>query len=65
MTTTLNLISASFSPDFRKTWNDYPLDHFFHSRHFKIIKAKADQTYGGSDHQPLVLEIEFNSQSLK
>ena len=62
MVEALSLTPAQFAPDFRKTWSDNPLDHFFYSRHFKLIKARADKSFKGSDHQPLVIEVELNRQ---
>lgn len=55
----LRLTEARFLPDNRMTFNGYPLDHFLHSSDLKIISAKADAKYEGSDHKPLAVEIEF------
>ncbi len=60
----LNLSSATFNPDFRKTWAGLPLDHFFFSHHFKLIKARSDKSFKGSDHQPLLIEVELDHQQI-
>ena len=64
MITDLKLTPAQFSPDYRKTFNGYPLDHFFYSQHFNFIKARVEKSFKGSDHQPLILEIELNHHLL-
>jgi endonuclease/exonuclease/phosphatase (EEP) superfamily protein YafD len=54
----LQLVEASFIPDNRITFNSLPLDHVFYSKHLKLISAKSDESYQGSDHKPL--ELVFN-----
>lgn len=55
----LNLKEASFYPDFRMRFNNHPLDHFFHTGDLKIIEAKAEDFYRGSDHKPLEVIVEY------
>ncbi len=55
----LGLTGASFYPDHRMTFNGNPLDHFLHSADIKILSAKVDGFYQGSDHKPLEVEVEF------
>lgn len=58
----LNLSEASFTPDHRMTFNDYPLDHFFHTRDLLVTRASVDEFYQGSDHKPLVVEVDYLPQ---
>lgn len=37
----------------------FPLDHFFHSDHFKLIKLKR-LSYVGSDHFPMYIKLHLN-----
>lgn len=53
----LNLKSANFSPDFRKTFNGNKLDHVLYSNDLELISAEASNQYLGSDHAPLELEF--------
>ena len=55
----LRLSEARFNPDFRLRFNKHPLDHFFFSDDIKVISAKAEEYYDGSDHKPLELVIEY------
>ncbi|MFA6236439.1 MAG: endonuclease/exonuclease/phosphatase family protein [Bacteriovorax sp.] len=55
----LGLKEASFSPDYRMRFNKHPLDHFFFSADLKIIEAKVEDFYRGSDHKPLELIVEY------
>ena len=56
----LKLNEAKFYPDFRLTFNKHPLDHFFYTDDIKIVSAKVEEFYQGSDHKPLELEIEYS-----
>lgn len=56
----LKLNAAIFSPDYRKTFKKYPLDHFYHTRDLKIISAKVEDFYQGSDHNPLEVVVEYS-----
>lgn len=56
----LNLSEASFSPDYRMTFNGYPLDHFLHTSDLIVTKARVDEFYQGSDHKPLQVEVEYS-----
>lgn len=56
----LNLNEAKFSPDERMTFNGHPLDHFFYTNDIKIISAKVEGFYQGSDHKPLEVIFEYS-----
>lgn len=56
----LNLKEARFFPDNRTSFNGNPLDHFYYSSDLKIRSAKSELFYQGSDHQPLLVDIELN-----
>ncbi len=58
--TKLNMAEATFSPDFRMTFNGYPLDHFLHTKDLYIKSAKVENFYLGSDHKPLQVEVEYS-----
>lgn len=60
----LKLSEARFSPDHRVTFNGNPLDHFLHTSDIKVLKARVDQNYQGSDHKPLQVEIEYLNPSI-
>ncbi|MGZ3787619.1 MAG: endonuclease/exonuclease/phosphatase family protein [Bacteriovorax sp.] len=60
MTKKLKLHEANFIPDNRIRFNKHPLDHFFYTDDIKIIEAKVDGFYQGSDHKPLELVIEYS-----
>lgn len=62
MSQKLNLNEAQFSPDFRMKFNKHPLDHFYYTSDIKIISAKVEDFYLGSDHKPLEVEIEYSPQ---
>jgi len=55
----LGLLEASFNPDNRMTFNGHPLDHFLHTKDMKVVDAKVDGDYQGSDHKPLEVEVEL------
>lgn len=55
----LKLKEANFYPDHRITFNKHPLDHFFYTGDLKIIDAKVEDFYQGSDHKPLELIVEY------
>ncbi|MBC7430294.1 MAG: endonuclease/exonuclease/phosphatase family protein [Bacteriovorax sp.] len=56
----MNLSEAKYLPDHRMTFNGRPLDHFLYSADIKIISARVDGIYTGSDHKPLQVEIEYS-----
>ena len=56
----MNLSEAKFFPDYRLLFNGHPLDHFLFSSDIKIISAKAEKFYNGSDHKPLQVEVEYS-----
>lgn len=56
----LNLRPANFFPDHRMTFNNHPLDHFFYSDDIRVIEAKVENFYLGSDHKPLELIVEYS-----
>lgn len=58
--TKLGLSEASFSPDYRMTFNGYPLDHFLHTKDLIVKSAKVENFYQGSDHKPLQVEVEYS-----
>lgn len=60
----LKLNEAAFSPDYRLKFNGHPLDHFFHTNDLKIISAKVEDFYRGSDHKPLELEVEYRPRTI-
>ncbi|MBY0414760.1 MAG: endonuclease/exonuclease/phosphatase family protein, partial [Bdellovibrionales bacterium] len=47
----LGLEEATFTPDDRMTFNNYPLDHFLHTPDLKVTRARVDKIYEGSDHK--------------
>jgi endonuclease/exonuclease/phosphatase (EEP) superfamily protein YafD len=55
----LNLNEAAYKPDYRITFRGFPLDHFLFSKDLKLISAKADKFYQGSDHKPLEVVLSF------
>ena len=60
----LNLLEAKFFPDNRMSFNGHPLDHFLHTPDLKVINARVDGFYQGSDHKPLQVELEFLNQTI-
>jgi endonuclease/exonuclease/phosphatase (EEP) superfamily protein YafD len=60
----LGLSEAKFVPDNRMTFNGFPLDHFLHTSDIKIVQARVDKFYQGSDHKPLQVEIEYLNPSI-
>lgn len=56
----MNLSEAQFSPDNRLRFNKHPLDHFFFTKDIKVIDAKVEEFYQGSDHKPLELIVEYS-----
>lgn len=60
----LKLSEAKFQPDHRITFNGHPLDHFLHTSDIKVLNARVDQFYQGSDHKPLQVEIEYLNPSI-
>lgn len=57
----LGLKTTVFNPDFRMRFNGNPLDHFLHTKDLKIVSAKVERHYQGSDHKPLEVEVEYLS----
>ncbi|HYC60724.1 MAG TPA: endonuclease/exonuclease/phosphatase family protein [Thermoanaerobaculia bacterium] len=47
------------SPLFR-----YPLDHVFHSRHFKLVRLERLRAIG-SDHFPILIELQFDPHAAR
>ncbi|MDD4973336.1 MAG: endonuclease/exonuclease/phosphatase family protein [Bacteriovorax sp.] len=58
----LRLNEAKFSPDYRMRFNKHPLDHFYYTNDIKIISAKVEDFYQGSDHKPLEVIVEYSPQ---
>ncbi len=58
--TKLGMSEATFSPDYRMTFNGYPLDHFLHTKDIVVKSAKVEGFYQGSDHKPLQVEVEYS-----
>jgi endonuclease/exonuclease/phosphatase (EEP) superfamily protein YafD len=56
----LGLTEAEFFPDNRLRFRGNPLDHFYFSDDLRINSAKAEEFYQGSDHKPLLLEVEYS-----
>lgn len=56
----LKLREANFFPDNRMRFNKHPLDHFYYTDDIKVIDAKVEEFYQGSDHKPLELVIEYS-----
>lgn len=56
----LKLRAANFFPDHRFRFNKHPLDHFFYTDDLRIIEAKVEDFYQGSDHKPLELTLEYS-----
>jgi endonuclease/exonuclease/phosphatase (EEP) superfamily protein YafD len=40
----------------------YPLDHVFHSRHFKLVRIER-LPYVGSDHFPILIELQYEEEA--
>jgi endonuclease/exonuclease/phosphatase (EEP) superfamily protein YafD len=56
----LGLSEAKFIPDDRLRFNGRPLDHFLFTNDIKIISARVDKIFNGSDHKPLQVEVEYS-----
>lgn len=56
----LGLSEAKFIPDDRLRFNGRPLDHFLFTSDIRIISARVDGIYTGSDHKPLQVELEYS-----
>lgn len=55
----LKMNEADFFPDNRMKFNGHPLDHFFHTNDIRIVEAKVEGFYQGSDHKPLELIVDY------
>ena len=64
MSITLDLREAAFFPDNRLTFNKHPLDHFYYSKDIKLISAKVEDFYQGSDHKPLEVVVEYSPHGI-
>lgn len=64
MCSKLKLKETAFNPDFRMKFNDHVLDHFYFTDDIKVISAKVEESYLGSDHKPLEVVIEYVPQAL-
>jgi endonuclease/exonuclease/phosphatase (EEP) superfamily protein YafD len=51
---------ANFFPDNRMRFNKHPLDHFFYTEDLRVLEAKVEGYYQGSDHKPLELVVEYS-----
>lgn len=58
----LGLSEARFFPDNRMSFNGHPLDHFLHTSDLKVTNARVDNFYMGSDHKPLLVDVEFSDR---
>lgn len=56
----LKLRAANFFPDHRMRFNKHPLDHFLYTEDLRVIEAKVEGFYQGSDHKPLELIVEYS-----
>ncbi|MDO9182527.1 MAG: endonuclease/exonuclease/phosphatase family protein [Bacteriovorax sp.] len=59
----LGLKETGFSPDYRLKFNKHPLDHFYYTSDIKIVSAKVEEFYQGSDHKPLEVIVEYSPQT--
>lgn len=55
----LGLKEAEFYPDYRIRFNGNVLDHFFYSSDLKVTSAEVDNSSIGSDHKPLLVDVEY------
>lgn len=53
-------VGRGFYPTFHARWPiiRFPLDHFFHSNHFRLVTLRR-LPYFGSDHFPVFMEISY------
>lgn len=56
----MKMKEASFIPDNRMRFNGRALDHFFYTEDIRVLQAKVEGFYQGSDHRPLELVIEYD-----
>jgi endonuclease/exonuclease/phosphatase (EEP) superfamily protein YafD len=56
----LGLKEAEFFPDHRIRFNGNVLDHFLYSPDLKVTSAEVDDSYIGSDHKPLLVDVEYS-----
>lgn len=56
----MKMKEANFFPDNRMRFNKRPLDHFFYTEDIRVLEAKVEGFYQGSDHKPLELVIEYS-----
>ncbi len=61
----LKLSEAHFFPDNRMKFNNHFLDHFFYTEDIRVIDAKVEGFYKGSDHKPLEVIVEYSPRPLK
>jgi endonuclease/exonuclease/phosphatase (EEP) superfamily protein YafD len=48
--------------DARYSFLRFPLDHFFHSTHFRLIELKR-LAYFGSDHFPMYIRLSYEPEA--
>lgn len=58
--TKMKFREANFFPDNRMRFNKFPLDHFYYTEDLRVLEAKVEGFYKGSDHRPLELVIEYS-----
>jgi endonuclease/exonuclease/phosphatase (EEP) superfamily protein YafD len=58
----LGLKEAEFYPDHRIRFNGNVLDHFLHSPDLKVTSAEVHDSYIGSDHRPLLVDVEYSPE---
>ena len=56
----LHLNATHFFPDERMKFNDHVLDHFLYTDDLRIVEAKVEGFYKGSDHKPLEVIVEYS-----
>lgn len=61
----LNLVETHFFPDERMKFNNHKLDHFLYTEDLRIIEAKVEGFYKGSDHKPLEVLVEYSPRPSK
>lgn len=56
----LKMKGANFFPDNRMRFNGRPLDHFLYTEDLRVLEAKVEGFYQGSDHKPLEVVLEYS-----
>ena len=56
----LHLNATHFFPDERMKFNDHVLDHFLYTDDLRMVEAKVEGFYKGSDHKPLEVIVEYS-----